>query len=282
MTGPVDVVHAPTFAVPPGGGAPLVVTVHDLAFLRDPQHFTRNGLRFFHRGLAITRREADLVLCPSQATADDCEHAGIEPSRLRVVPHGVDERSVAIEEIQAFRRRHGIQRPYVLWCGTHEPRKNVARLLEAFAEVIATGEDLDLVLVGPTGWGRTSPPTPDIAQRVHVLGFLSDAELRAAYSGADVFAYPSLWEGFGLPVLEAMAHGVPVVTSRGTAMAEVTGDAAILVDPLSPEAIAEGLLEASGPARDLLTSAGRRRAARFTWDDTAAQVAAAYRDAARP
>ena len=282
-TGPVDVVHATTLAVPPRS-APLVITVHDLAFRHAPEHFTRHGRRFFRRGLALARRDADLVLCPSRSTWDDCLREGFPADRLRLVPHGVSHVPVTGGEVAAFRARHGLTRPYVLWCGTLEPRKNVATLLAAFS--LIGQPDVDLVLVGPRGWGAdgaTGPlgdrPAPD-PNRVRLLGFLPTAELHAAYAGARAFCYPSLREGFGLPVLEAMAHGVPVVTSAGTAMAEFATGAGLLVDPLDAAALAQALGRALGAEHDALAAAAVERAADYTWARSAELTVAAYRELA--
>lgn len=278
------VVHATTWAVPPTRG-PLVVTVHDLAFLHEPEHFTARGNTFFRRALALVRDEADVVVTPSAATARDCEAHGIEAARVHVVPHGVRVPVVDGADVAAFRSRHGLRRPYVLWCGTLEPRKNVATLLEAFAEVASRSPDLDLVLAGPRGWGgvaddvlRRAARLP--AERVHLLGRLSDADLHRAYAGAQAFCFPSVREGFGMPVLEALAHGVPVVTSRDTAMAEVVGpDVALLVDPHSADDVAQGLLVAAGERRESLARGAAEHARRFTWERSAELHVAAYREA---
>lgn len=190
-----DVLHATTWAIPPRV-APLVVTVHDLAFLRDPGHFTRHGSRYFRRALRITRAEADLVVVPSEATARDCSDQGIEPDRIMVIPHGVRIPTVGPAQISAFRRAHRLDRPYVLWTGTLEPRKNLAALLAGHTIVREQRSDLDLVLVGPTGWGRTTREVEAAlaatAGRVHWLGRLSAGDLHRAYAGATVFCYPSL------------------------------------------------------------------------------------------
>ncbi len=272
-TGPVDLVHA-TAHVASASRAPWVATVHDLHFLHEPSHFTRRGVSVFTRFLALVRDGAALVVCPSEATRADCEAAGIEPERVRVTPWGTDRTAVAPEEAERVRRAYGLDRPFVLFVGTVEPRKNLARLLEAFARL---GDvDAELVLVGPAGWSTELPVTS--ARR---LGFVPDGDLHALYAAATVVAYPSLREGFGLPVLEAMAQGAAVVTSATTSTAEVAGDAALLVDPLDVDAIA-GALDRLLTDADLaarLRAAAREQAATFTWARTADATVAAYRDA---
>ncbi len=270
-----DVVHATTWAVPPTR-RPLVVTVHDVAFRRDPGHFTPRGVRFFERSLARTIDEADVVVVPSEATAGDCVAAGIARERIAVVPHGVRVRPTSPDEIAAFRAAHGLDRPYVLWTGTREPRKNLAGLLAAFALVAADETELDLVLVGPAGWGADVAVPDAVQPRVHALGRLSWTDLHAAYAGARAFCFPSLWEGFGMPVLEAMAHGVPVVTSAGTSMAEAADGAALLAPPTDAASLAQALTRAVGPDHDRLADAGRAVAGRATWAAAAAATAAAY------
>jgi glycosyltransferase involved in cell wall biosynthesis len=272
-----ELVHATTWAIPPRT-VPLVVTVHDLAFLRSPEHFTPRGNRFFRRALDIVRAEADLVLVPSQVTADDCARHGIGAERLRVVPLAAEVPDVDGAAVEAFRRSHGLARPYVLWCGTLEPRKNLATLLRAFGQVPASA-GLDLVLVGPAGWGDSgvAAGAAALGDRLKVLGRLSPADLHAAYAGARTFAFPSTWEGFGLPVLEAMAHGVPVVTSSGTSMAEFAASAGTLVDPTDADALAAALVDAAGERHDAMSAAGRAVAARYTWAETARATIEAYR-----
>jgi glycosyltransferase involved in cell wall biosynthesis len=279
--GGADVVHATTWAVP-GARAPLVVTVHDLAFLHEPGHFTPRGVRFFERGLAITRDEAAAVIVPSHATRTDCLAQGIEAGRLHVVPHGVRRPPVTDEPPAAFRERFGLSRPYVLWAGTREPRKNLPVLLSAFGLVLEAGADLDLVLAGPEGWGpELDRLTGAQAERVHMLGRLPWAQLQQAYGGAHVFCYPSLREGYGMPVTEAMAHGVPVVTSRGTATEEAAGGAAVLVDPHDPADVARGLLEACEPVRHAdLRAASTARAEELHWSVAARATSAVLRGAA--
>ncbi len=270
-----DVVHATTWAVPPTR-RPLVVTVHDLAFLHDRSHFTRRGNAFFRRALERTRAGAAAVIAPSRVTADECVGAGLDPATVHVVPHGSRVTTPSPSDVTAWRQHRGLARDYVLWCGTLEPRKNVPTLLAGFAR--ARVADLDLDLVGPRGWGGV-PALPDglDRDRVHLLGSLPRAELDAAYAGARAFCFPSIREGFGLPVLEAMQHGAAVVTSRGTACAEVAGDAALLVDALDPDDVADALERATGPEHDDLSRRARARAAQFSWAATAGATAEVYR-----
>jgi glycosyltransferase involved in cell wall biosynthesis len=280
-TGHVDVIHATGMAMPPRS-APLVVTVHDLGFMHEPGHVTRHGLRFFRRAIELARREADLVVAPSRSTIDDCVAHGFDPDRLRLVPWGVDPAAVDQAEVAAVRRRHRLERPYVLFVGTIEPRKNLSSLLTAFHR--AHLEGVDLVLVGPEGWnedlGRLVAP---VRKRVRALGFVPAAELPALYAGASVFCLPSLREGFGLPVLEAMAQGTPVVTSAGTATAEVAGDAALLVDPADTGSLADSLARVidDGRLAAELGNRGRERSRLYTWDRTATLLEAAYREVAQ-
>ncbi len=280
-TGPVDVIHATGMAVPPPS-APLVVTVHDLAFLRHPEQFTRRGVRFFHRALELARRDATLVVCPSQATLDDCAAHGFERRRLRLVPWGIDVVPASPEAVAGVRARFGLAGRYVLWTGTIEPRKNLPTLLDAFAR-LGRG-DVTLVLAGPQGWNEDLGSRLDrLGARVRAVGFVDPDALQALYAGADVFCFPSFEEGFGLPVLEAMAQGTAVVTSSGTATAEVVGPAGVVVEPGDTDALAGALarLLDDGAERDRLGRQGRQRAVeRFSWASTAAGLAAAYREAA--
>jgi glycosyltransferase involved in cell wall biosynthesis len=271
-TGPVDLAHATAF-VPCPTRAPLVVTIHDLAWAHAPGRHTRQGLRVLRRSLDVTRDSATVVVTSSEASRRDLEAHGIEAERVRLVPLGVDHTPVGADDVSAVRQRYGLPPVFVLFVGTLEPRKNLRRLATAMA---ALRDPTPLVVAGPTGWGDVAS---GITGDVRFLGFVAPADLPALYAAADVFAYPSEFEGFGLPVLEAMAQATPVVTSAGTATEEVAGDAAVLVDPFDVDAIAAGIEDARCRA-DELAVAGRGRAATMTWDAAARSTLAVYREVA--
>jgi glycosyltransferase involved in cell wall biosynthesis len=278
----LDLVHATSAAVPPGTRRPLVATVHDLGFRHYPDAYPPAGRRYHERSARLVADRAARVLAPSQATARDlAELYGVERARIAVTPLGV-EPPARPDTAGAARllAELGVRGPFLLAVGTLEPRKNLPRLLAAFAEAAAELPDHYLVVVGPVGWGPALRPTWE-SVRVKLAGPVDDATLHALYRAADGLAYPSLYEGFGLPVLEAMAHGLPVLTSDRSSLPEVAGDAALLVDPLDQQAIARGLARLAGDAglRRRLAEAGPRRAAGFTWRATAAATWAAYREA---
>ncbi|HQZ33634.1 MAG TPA: glycosyltransferase family 1 protein [Ilumatobacteraceae bacterium] len=271
-TGRVDIAHATTL-IPCPTKAKLVVTLHDLAFLYDPSQFTRHGVRVFRRSLDIIKRRADLVLCCSQATMDDCVAAGIDGERLRLVPLGVEAERADDAEVARVRQRYGLPDDYLLFVGTVEPRKNLKGLVAALAHL---PEPPLLVVAGADGWGDIGVSESD---RVRFLGFVASDDLSGLYGGASVFCYPSEREGYGLPVLEAMAQGTPVVTSRGTATEETAGDAAVLVDPRDPHDIARGVDEALRRHSELAAK-GLARVQRRSWATSASLTAAAYRELA--
>ena len=280
-TGPVDVIHATGMAMPPPS-APIVVTVHDLAFMRSPSQFTRRGVRFFHRAIELARRDAALVICPSESTIGDCVAHGFDPARLRLVPWGIAVERATASAVAGARARFGLDGRYVLWAGTIEPRKNLPALLSAFERL--GHPDVTLVLAGPQGWNEDlASLLTRLGRRVKTLGFVDPEVLPALYAGAEVFCFPSREEGFGLPVLEAMAQGTAVITSSGTATEEVAGGSAVLVDPYDTGAITTALARLlDDPEEGLrLGRDGHHRATEhFSWARTAAALAAVYAEAA--
>lgn len=264
----IDLVHCTTI-IPFATRKKMVATVHDLAFLHHPEFFTRRGNDVFRRSLKVLKNRADVILCSSQATVNDCLSQGFAPDRVRHVTLGVRSVQASQNEIDQARKKYSLPGEYLLFVGTLEPRKNLARLVGA----LRGRTDLPpLVIAGADGWGDIEVPH---AANVQWIGFVDDQDLGAVYGGASVMCYPSLWEGFGLPILEAMAQGTPVVTSLGTSTQEVAGGAAVLVDPLSEESIGFGIDEALRDAV-VLRQRGRERAAQATWQKTAAATARIY------
>jgi glycosyltransferase involved in cell wall biosynthesis len=283
---PVDLVHAPSPAVPPTGATPLVVTVHDAAPLVMPEAFTRRGVVFHRQGFAAAAKRARLVIAVSAFSADEvATHTAIPRDRIRVVPNGVDRERATPDAVAAARRRFGVdERPYVFWAGTFQPRKNVRVLLDAFARIDPAVVPHRLVLAGPPGW---KPDDDDAAvgralgDRVRLLGPVARADLFPLFAGADVFAFPSRHEGFGIPVLEAMAQGTPVVCADIPALREVAGTAARFVAPDDVDGWIDALttLATDAAARDALVAAGDARVANYSWARCARETAAVYREA---
>lgn len=278
-----DVLHAPLpAAIPPAGhNQKLVVTVHDLAFEHFPRLFPREWRVLFKLGLRAAARRADAILTPSRNTAEDVlELTTTDPSKIHVVPLAASLHEVN-GDVDAHLDRLKIPRPYVLFVGTLEPRKNLVRLVRAYRRVAAAGGPHALVLAGPLGW-HAEALLRELALEgpgeVLLTGSVGPISLDALYRGADCFAYPSLYEGFGLPVLEALARGVPTVAADGSSLPEVFGDAAVGIDPTSVRQLAEAIERVLGD-RSLaarLRERGPARAERFSWDDTARRTLEVY------
>lgn len=285
--GDAEIVHAPSLAIPPADGRPLVVTLHDVAFLEYPDAYPESGLAF-HRAMLERLGDAGLVIVPSQATADALAATGRQ-ARVRVVPMGTDMSAPPPDERDRILDELRIERPYVLWMGTLEPRKNPEGVIRGFVNAVDSGvanaSSLHLYMVGPRGWW-----SGDLAELISTRG-LQDrlrrideqpVAVRAAiYAGASAFLFPSLSEGFGLPILEAMACGAPVVTSNRSSMPEVAGSAAEFCDPDDPASIGAALAKVLRDAElaEDLRRAGYRRAREYTWERTARETVACYREA---
>jgi glycosyltransferase involved in cell wall biosynthesis len=279
---PADLVHAPSLAVPPPSGRPLVVTVHDVAFLRYPEVTTRRGRRFHERGLVLTRRDADLVITPSHFTRDELVREGFDAARVHVAVLGVDPPGPRQEaHLDAILDALDLAPPFVLTVGTVEPRKNLPALVDAVMQVRRRHPQLVLAVVGPRGWGDV----PGLERAgVRRLGQLPWIAVDALYRRASACALVSHYEGFGLPALEALARGATLVCSDGSALGELVADAALRVDPRDTDAIAAALERAldDHAMRAELSTRGIARAHEFTWERCARAHAELYRRALGP
>jgi glycosyltransferase involved in cell wall biosynthesis len=272
LVGPVDVVHATNFVLPPTE-APGVVTVHDLSFLRDDVFPGGERLREL---VPWSLEHAARVFVPTRFVADElAERLSFPRERAVVTPEGVAPVFFGASPLSDLTLgRMGIARPYAVAVGTLEPRKNLHNLLRAWTAARSELRDWTLVLAGPKGWGPGLPPVDGVLP----IGWVGDETLPGLLAGAEVFCYPSFYEGFGLPPLEAMAAGTPALVGGYGAAAEVLGDAALIVDPVDVDALAQGLvaLAADGALRDRLRVKGRGRATEYTWTGTARATIRGY------
>jgi glycosyltransferase involved in cell wall biosynthesis len=289
LGGPVDVFHSPDFVLPPLRSARGILTVHDLAFLMRPECADARLRTYLEEVVPRSVRRADYIIADSENTRNDLVVLlGVPPSLVSVVPGGVEGRFAPVTDpalLAEARQRLGVgDAPFVLAVGLLEPRKNLNRLMDAFAVIKGRGAPLELklVLAGGRGWlvdgilahHEASP----VRDEILLPGFVPDELLPAIYSAATVFAFPSLYEGFGLPLLEAMACGTPVVASRASCLPEVAEGAALLVEPSSIESLATALEQALSDhaLRTDLRRRGRQRAAQYTWRRAAERLLGVY------
>ncbi|NTW02312.1 MAG: glycosyltransferase family 4 protein [Oscillochloris sp.] len=284
LIGKIDILHAPDFVLPPTHARALL-TVHDLTFMVRPETADAGLRRYLMAAVPRSLRRANLVLADSQATKDDLGRLlGVDACRVRLLYPGVSPRFRPLPpaETEPLRAQLGLPKSFLLFVGTLEPRKNLVRLIEAFDCFIQgnTHPEISLVIAGRRGWLYeeifAAVDRLNLTERVHFLDFVDDAHLPGVYNLARVFVYPSLYEGFGLPALEAMACGTPVVTANVSSLPEVAGDAAILVDPLDPNAIAGGIVRALTEG-EWLRAAGPAQARRFSWESAAKHLIDSYR-----
>jgi glycosyltransferase involved in cell wall biosynthesis len=286
---PVDLLHV-QYTSPPLAPCPVVVTIHDLSFEHIPETFKRRSRVQLRLTVRATARRAAHVIAPSEYTRRDLvETYGLDPARVSAIPLAVSPRFRPVEdagELARVRERYGIAGEYVLAVGSIQPRKNLARLVRAYA-TLHRGRGRSnlpqLVLVGKNAWlyGDTLRAIEEegLGRCVLLTGYVSEGDLPALYTGALCFAYPSFYEGFGLPPLEAMSCGAPVLTGSLTSLPEVVGDAGLTVDPFDIDALADGLarLIDDDALRASLRERGLERARRFDWRDTARMTLQVYR-----
>ncbi len=285
----VDLVHEPAFVGPQASSRPCVITIHDLSFLFYPQSFRALNRLYLQLFTWLSVRRARRVIAVSESTKRDLVRCyGLSPDKIDVVYNGKDAafRLLPADQAAGFRAERNLPERFILFVGTLEPRKNVVRLIEAYSQL--PGDRPPLMFVGGKGWlyddvfARVE--ALDLTNEVCFVGYVPAEDLPWWYNAADLFVYPSLYEGFGLPPLEAMACGTPVVTSTASSLPEVVGDAALLVDPTDAEALAGAMQQVLADA-DLWNekrAAGLARARDFSWRKTAQQTVASYRRALTP
>lgn len=284
FTGRLDLLHVFSGSVTTPCRCPLLVTVHDLASERRPHDYPWRRRWFKHRMLTTLKQQRAHVLAISEFTAADVvELAYAPPERVHVTYNGLDRslfaRADADEQTRA-RRRYKLPDRFLLFVGAISPRKNIGVLLRAFDELVRTGTDIDLVLAGPLddGWGADDVEgcglSASTRSRLHRTGYIEEHDLPAVYSAAEIFVYPSKYEGFGMPMLEAMACGTPVIAARATCLPEVAGEAALYFEPDSPADLAHQIsrLLASSQAREHAVAKGYRQVQRYDWERIGRQV----------
>ncbi len=285
FTGHLDLFHSPDFVLPPLASATSILTIHDLSFLRLPECFTANLLNYLSRAVPRSVRKADFILADSGNTRRDLvELMGVPPEKVEVLYAGVGEEFRPSDGERA-RARYSLPRSFILSLGTLEPRKNFANLIRAFALVkreLGPGNDLKLVIAGRKGWLYEeifrAVEECGLEGEVVFPGYVEDEDLPSLYSAAELFVYPSLYEGFGLPPLEAMACGVPVVSSEAPPLPEILGDAALFFPPRDVEAMASAMERAlmDRELRQRLRERGFARSSLFSWDDSARKLLEIY------
>jgi glycosyltransferase involved in cell wall biosynthesis len=284
-TGPLHLFHAPDFVLPPvRRNTRTIVTIHDLSFIHEPESVMPGMSNHLNRWVPHSVAQADAVIAVSEATCRDLiELYQTPPAKIKILYHGVTSNFRPVtdpRQLHEVRQKYGLgQRPFILSLGTVQPRKNYQRLIQALGQV---GGEIGLVIAGGKGWTYENilaeVDKQGLQGRVHFPGFVAEADLPALYSAATIFVYPSLYEGFGLPALEAMACGLPVIASNQSSLPEVVGKAGLLVNPGEVEAIAAAIsrLLEDEALRQALSSAGLARAAEFTWARMASQLVELY------
>jgi glycosyltransferase involved in cell wall biosynthesis len=283
----IDVLHSPHHHTPiVARGVQRVVTFHDVTFMLLPDRYPITRRLYMNAVTRASARVADAIITPSQTVRRDViERLGPSPGRVVAIPEAAAERfrPAGATAVETVREKYALPDGYVLSVGSLEPGKNRDALFRALARLRTRGIDCVLAVAGQRAWNADADEAMlgelSLRDRVRFLGYVADDDLPALYSGATLFAFPSLYEGFGLPVLEAMACGVPVVTSNLSATAEVAGDAALLVDPRDVDALAGAMrrLLTEDELRSSLRRRGLERAGQFSWDRTARETLDVYR-----
>jgi glycosyltransferase involved in cell wall biosynthesis len=285
----LDLFHGTNYDVPLWNRLPTVATIHDLSIFLYPEMHEQEVVRRARRLMPTMARRATMIITPSESVKREvCEWLKIEPDKVTAIPHAARRtfRPATTAETAGVSGRLQLADNFILYVGTIEPRKNLLMLVRALEEIYrATDLRPQLVITGKVGWLTEEffsyLKDVDIRERVHFTGYLSDSDLRAVYSLCGVFVYPSSYEGFGLPLLEAMVCGAPVITSRIESLIETAGNAACLVPPGDFRELAQSIVTVltNSGERNRLSQAGLQRAREFSWESTAAETLKTYRKA---
>ncbi|MBU1125705.1 MAG: glycosyltransferase family 4 protein [Candidatus Omnitrophica bacterium] len=286
----VDVFHGLRFFVPRGLICPAVLDIQDVGFKKFPAHVTPGAFNYFDKMVRDSIPRAQKIISPSVSTRQDIiEFYNVSPAQIAVIPEGVGREffiNPQEESLCVVREKFSLKRGFILFVGTVQPRKNVGGLLEAF-KALSARFDIDLVIAGEWGWGYEEileqAETKELKARVHFLQYVSAEELRCLYNLCEVFVLPSFYEGFGLPVSEAMACGTPTVVANNSSLKEFFSDASIMVEAHEPDSIADGIRRALSDSalRQELINKGLRKAESFSWEETARKTLAVYTEVAK-
>lgn len=275
LIGSPDIIHTSDWIEPPSAAA-KITTIHDLVVYKFPESLPLRIINNQKNKLRWVTQESRMIIADSESTKQDIiAILGINPGKIRVIHLGVSDkfRQYPPPAVETVKRKYGIFMPYLFTVGTREPRKNLSRIIKAFLRV--NQKDLQLVIAGKVGWGSDIKPNKSVL----VTGYVDSTDLPLLYSGAWAFIYPSLYEGFGLPALEAMRSGVPVITSNRGSLAEIVGNYALIVDPESVDSIATGMeyaISLSSSKRKQIVDSGITHAQKFTWEKTAKETLETY------
>jgi glycosyltransferase involved in cell wall biosynthesis len=282
----VELIHGMALVGPVVSGCPSVVTIHDLSFLHYPENFPASKRLYLRTFTRLSVQRARRVIAISDHTKRDVvAQYGVPPAQVDRIYYGLDPnfRPLPVDQVAEFRSRRGLPERFILFVGTLEPRKNVVRLIEAYGQLPSPCPPL--LLVGGKGWLYDEifrrVEALNLIDRVHFVGYIPGEELPWWYNAADLLVYPSVYEGFGLPPLEAMACGTPVITSNVSSLPEVVGEAGLLVDPDDVQALAEAMRRvlADAELRESMRTEGLVQAARFSWQEAARRTVDGYRRA---
>lgn len=285
----IDLLHSPHYTQPRSLSCRSVVTFHDMTFILHPELHTRSKRVFFPRAMRRSSRLADMLIADSESTRTDMVRLlGTDPHKVITIPLGVDPEFRPLSDpelLTKIQKMYSLPEEFILFVGTVEPRKNVPLLIQSYKQLVDNGLHFPLVIAGKLGWMYeevfAQVEANKLGEKIRLIGYVEQIDLPALYNLAQVFVYPTLYEGFGLPVLEALACGVPVVTSNISSLPEIIGDAGLLVTPNDPQALAQAIRKILAD-RELnlkLRQAGPQRAAQFSWQRTAQLTLRVYQQA---